>query len=239
MSVAVPTLPPDPRLYHGFTEDFDHYIDGDRWTAVASDAGNFAVGDAAGGIGTTSPSDGTVADNDETYLKTTKELFKIAQNKPITVEILAQFAQADTDKANHYAGIKSGVAANDLQDNGAGMDADFSGAAFYCVDGDTTWRCIYSDGTTQSIKELDAEGSLDKVAKAAASTAYQLLKIDIIPKTSAKVDVIFTIDGVVVCKFLDKTYASATEMSVAFGSKNGSANHEQLNVDLVQAYQKR
>jgi hypothetical protein len=233
-------LPPDPRLWHGFSDDFDHFVTGDRWSVVATDSGGAAVGDAAGGVLTVSPSDGTILDNDETYLRTTHELFLIAEGKPLGLEFLAHFAQANVDDANHYLGCKNAIAANDLVDDGAGMAADFSGAAFYTVDGDTTWRCIYSDGTTQSIRELDADGSLDKVAHTSASTADQRLEIAILPKTSTKVDIIFIIDDVIVCKFLDKTYASATQMCVGFGSKNGAdAKHELLLVDQVSAYQKR
>lgn len=238
----LPTLspPPDPRLWHGFTDDFDHLVTADRWTSILTDTGTNAVGDAAGGVMVQSPSDGTVADNDEAYLHTTAELFLIAAGKPIIGAFNAQFAQADTDKANHIAGFMSGVVADALIDDGGGLLADFSGAVFYCLDGDTLWRVMYSDGTTKTSALLEAANSLSGVDEVSASTAFQRLEITIQPVTATLVDICFFIDAVLVYKMKDKTIASATEMAVVLGSKNGVVSkHEILNVDLVQAYQKR
>lgn len=226
--------------WFGFDDDFLYNVTADLWTTVATDSGSFAVGDAKGGVAVVTPSDGTVADNDETYAKNTHEIFKIAAAKPFFLEALVQFAQAATNKANHAVGLKNAVAANSILDDGAGLATNFSGAAFYCVDGDTTWRVIYSDGTTQTIVELDADGSLDGVAKTAASTLFQLLRIEIIPVTSALVDVMFYIDGVLVCKMKEKTFASATEAQCFLGTKQGAdTTLETLKCDRFAAYQKR
>lgn len=222
--------------YHGFFEDFNHAVSADLWTITSASDGSATVGDAAGGI-MALVTDAT--DNDSELVATTHELFKIAASKPMVMEFCQKFSQAAINAANVGFGSSNAAAATSLADDGAGPAADFSGAMFYTVDGDTTWRCIYSDGTTQTIVELDADGSLDGVAKTAASTTYQVLRIEIIPVTSSLVDVMFYIDGVLVCKMKDKTLASATEMDVFILNKAGTAAAQTVNCDYAAAFQKR
>lgn len=221
----------------GFADDFDG-LNSARWTSTLTDTGTAAVGDAVGGVVTLSPSDGTVADNDEAYIST-KEIYRIAAGKPIEFASLIQFTQAATNAANVYVGLMDAVAANAIQDNGAGPKSSFSGAGFFAKDGSTSMFVIYSDGSTQTIAELTATNSLNKQANLAASAAFQLLEVEIIPKTSALCDVIFKINGSTVFKMLDRTYANATETSVMIGVKNGSANQQTLLADAVSCYQAR
>ena len=236
-------IPPDAdlmRLYHGFKEDFTHFVTTDLWTSVLTDSGTAAVGDGAGGILVLTASDGTVADNDETYVSNTTELFKVVANKPIIVEALIQFTQANTDDANIVFGLMDAVAADHLLDDGAGPAASYSGAVFFSVDGDTTWRVENSVSTTQKTTELDADGSLDGVAKTSGTAAdYQTLRIELRPHSSTLMDVLFWIDGILVAKHKDQTYTNFTDAEVVFGVKNGGANNQTLNVDYVFAYQRR
>lgn len=220
---------------HGFMEHFDG-LNSARWTSTLTDSGTAAVGDEVGGVVTLSPSDGTVADNDEAYIAT-KEIFKIAAGRPIEFGALVQFTQAATNAANVFAGLMDAVGANALQDNGGGPKSSFSGAGFFCKDGSLNWHAIYSDGSTQTIAELTATNSLNKQANVGGGAAFQLLEVEIIPKTSTLVDVIFKINGSTVYKMLDRTYANATEISAAFGVKNGTAAQQALKVDAVASYQ--
>lgn len=227
------------RLAFGFFDDFVEYVTGDLWTLVATDSGTAVVGDAAGGILTLTCSDGTVADNDEIYLKTTKEVFKIASDKPLFFETRLQFAEAATDDANVGAGFASAVAANSLQDNGAGPAADYSGAQFFTVDGNVNWWVEFSIGTTQNTVELTAANSADKTAHVAGSASYQKLSILVQPTTSALCDVHFYIDDELVYSMKDQTYTNATEMNAYVGAKNGGSSGEAVAVDYVAAYQQR
>ncbi len=227
------------RLLHGIEDDFQHYATGHRWTSVLTDSGSAASGDAAGGILDVIPSDGTVADNDEAYVKSTKEIFKFANGKPLSAEGSLTWTEANTDDANVLFGVLDAIAANSLQDNGAGPPASYSGAVFFKADGDTVWSVEVSDGGTQWTKKLDASGSLDGVAKTCGAGAYQLLRIEVLPISSTKMDVCFLIDGVLVYKVKDATYANATEMNFGFGIKNGGGNNENLKVDRAECWQKR
>lgn len=211
----------------------DHFIglSSAEWTSTLTDSGTAAVGDEFGGVLTISPSDGTVADNDEGYVAT-KEIFKIVNQKPIALAARTQFTQAATNAANVFVGLMNAMTANALQDNGSGPKADFSGAGFFAKDGSTSLFVIYSDGTTQTIAELTATNTINKTAYLAASADFQLLEIDIVPKTSTLVDIAFRVNGSVVYKMLDRTYANATEISAGLGVKNGTAAQQALKADL-------
>jgi len=229
------------RLYHGFFDDFNEYVSADRWTLVASDSGTATLGDTVGGVITLAPSDGTVADNDEAYLKTTKEIFKIAADAPIIVEVLLNFTEANTDDANVLFGLMDAVAANSLLDDAGGPEADYSGAVFFKVDGGTTWSAENSNSTTQKTTNLDGTqyvGGKQGDAQTAGG-AWEKLTIEIRPKSSTLADFIFTKDDEVVAKHVDQSYSSATEMNVVLAGKNGSANAESITADYIFAYQRR
>jgi hypothetical protein len=228
------------RLYFGFFEDFlSDYVSGDAWTLVATDSGTATLQDEAGGFINLAPSDGTVADNDEIYLKRTKECFKIVNQKPIIWGWYGRCDEANTDDVNVAVGLASGVAANTIVDDGGGVDSDFSGAMFYKVDGGDNWNVIYSDGTTQTDVELTATNSLTGSAIDFDDDTLVLLECEIHPYTSAKCDIVFKVDDEVVYKMKDKTYSSATEAQFFIGGKNGSANNESIESDFAYCYQKR
>ena len=215
----------------GFMDDF-LFEDTAQWTTTATDSGTSAIADAAGGIMVLAASDGTPVDNDEIYFSTIEQV-RIAANKPFIIGASIQFTEAATNAANVLFGCMNAVAANALQDNGLGPAANFSGAAFFKVDGSRNWRVIYSDGTTQTIAELTEVNSLRKQAELSGVAVYQHLSIDVIPKTSTLVDVIFKIDGSTVFKMLDRTFASATEASVVLGLKAGTAAAQTMNSDYA------
>lgn len=235
-------VPEDVRLMHlthGIADDFDHYVTADLWTSVLTDSGTAAVGDAAGGVITLSPSDGTVADNDEAYVKSTAELFLFAANKPIVAEARVKFTEAATNAANVIFGLANAVAANHLQDNGAGPPADYSGCVFHKVDGDTVWNAESSNSTTQKTTNLTSDISLDKTTKTAGGGVWQILRITAIPTGDGLIDFQFEIDGVLVAVHKNRSYANATEMNVFVGVKNGTAAQQTLLVDYIRCHQAR
>jgi len=241
MKMIDPALLANGVKYIQFEDDFFTYVDADEWTLTATDSGTAAVTDAVGGVLLLAASDGTVADNDESYLHTTHEIFKFADEKPLIFEARLQWTEANAGAvANVAAGLCNAVAANTIVDNGAGMRADFSGAVIYRKDGSTNWNVIYSDSTTQTDVELTAANSLTGAAISATKSTDYTLRIECIPRSSTKMNVSFWIDGVNVYVMNDVTYASATEMEVFFGAKTGAAT-EALVVkpDYVQCVQAR
>lgn len=230
------------RLYHGFYDDFHYFVTTDLWTSVLTDTGTATVSDGGvGGILAITPSDGTVADNDEAYVSQTKETFIVAANKPIIVEALVQFTEGNTDDVNIMFGIKDAWAADTLLDNGGGPAASYSGAVFFKEDGQTVWSVENSVAGTQKTTQLTAANSLDGLAKTAGTAAlYQRLTIELRPHSATLMDVLFWIDGILVAKHKDQVFTSFTDAEVGFGIKNGGITVvETLNVDYVFAYQKR
>ena len=221
----------------GVFDDFLWFVTAHQWTSVLTDTGTAAVGDSANGIVVLTPSDGTVADNDEAYLKSTAEVFKFATQRAIYGECLLQFTEANTDDANVFFGFLDNIAANTIVDDGAGLKTSFSGAAIYKVDGGTVWRCVTSNGSSQSVTIS---------TKTAGGSSYQRLRIELREVDGTNMEVTFFVDDQ---PLLDSNYrrpikhnvaiASATEMQVGCGVKNGSTNLETLNVDYIAAYQLR
>lgn len=223
---------------HGIVDDFAAK-DTNIWTTTATDSGTAAVGDAVGGVLQLLPSDGTVADNDEVYVQS-KELFKVANALPLYFAARVQFAEAATNAANVMFGFMDAPIANALVDDGAGPKTTFSGAVFHKRDGETQWRCTYSDGAVQSESGLlSATNTLNKIAQTAGGSSYALFEIEIRPFTSTRCEVVYKINGVPVYTFKERTYANATEMAAMIGAKNGSANQETINCDWIVALQAR
>ena len=216
-------------------DDFVNYTSGGLWTSLAADTtATVTVSDGAKGV-LAIYTDGT--DNNEAAVKTTKEVFLIAANKPIIGEAKLQYTEANTDDANIAFGFADAIGANLLVDNGAGPKTSFSGALIYKVDGGTVWKCVSSLSTTQTISTS---------ATTAGGSAYQTLRIEIRPVTSTIAEVSFFVDGVQLKDSTTNkpikhslTYTSATEMQVGAYAKAGGANAETLNVDYIYAAQLR
>jgi hypothetical protein len=217
------------RRMHGFFDDFYEFVTGDLWTRVTSIDGSATVLDAAGGkIALVTAAD--TAGNEEVYLRSNKESFKFAADKPLLFEALVDFTESSTNQANVIAGLMDAVAAGALQDDGAGPKTSYSGAVFYKVDGETVWRCQSSIGATQTTTETEVT--------AGGSTA-QRLTIEFQPLTSTAGEVRFFIDDELVAKH-SITFTSATEMHVVLGAKDGDTGDEEtLNVDYATCYQLR
>lgn len=216
----------------GLFDDFAWYVTAHLWTTVVSDSGTIAVGDAAKGVIVLTPSDGTVADNDEAYLKSTAEVFLVAANKPIVGEAKLQFTEANTDDANVFFGFADAIAANLIVDNG-GMKTSGSMFGIFKQDGSNVWKCISSISSSQTISTSTTT---------AGGSAYQTLRVEIQPINSTTAEVTFYVDGQ---QLLDSstlkpikhtiTYTGATEMQIGAGVKNGDTNLETLNIDYIAA----
>lgn len=201
-----------------------------------ADSGSVTVGDAVGGIIALVPSDGTVADNDEAYLRSANEIFKFAAGKPALAVASLKFTEANTDDANVMFGFMDAVGADSILDNGAGPKASFDGAVIYKVDGETTWRVQTSRGTTKTTTQTN---------HTAGGSSYQELSIEVIDFDPLNCEVVFRLNGNIMVDTNNRpivhrmAYASNTEMNVFVGVKNGDTNLETLNVDYLGAWQVR
>lgn len=207
------------------------------WIDTITDTGTATVGDAVGGIMALTPSDGTVADNDEVYLESANEIFKLAAGKPLYMKARVQYAEGATDDANVFVGMASGVAADFIRDDGAGMRTTADVLGIYKVDGGTKWICI---------SQVNGTAVTTTSATTAGGSSYVVVEIEVVDRDSSNGTATFKVNG----EYLKDTngtiikhtvpYASSTEMAVAFGLKNGAATTvETLNIDYVAAVQQR
>lgn len=224
------------RRTFGFFDDFEWFISPHRWTSVISDLGAVSSPDAGGGRILLTPSDGTVADNDELYVRTTVETFLFANDKALVAEARLQFSEANGDDANVAFGLMDAVAADALLDNGGGPRANYSGALLYKVDGENLWRAQTSIGAARTTSQSNA---------AAGGSAFQTLAIEFKPLTPSLADVAFYLDGALLRTATGApikhafTFTGATEMQLVIGVKNGGASLETLTVDYAACFQLR
>ena len=215
-----------------FFDDFFWYISPHYWTSVLTDSGTAAAA-GVGGIATLTNSDGTVADNDESYIYSTAAAYKPAAGKPCYVEALLQFTEANTDDANVAFGLASSVAADLIVDNGAGMRTTGTVIAIYKVDGETVWRFVTRNAAASDV-------TISQSQETAGGSAYQRLGIEIIDVTSTACTVVPTVDGRLM---RDATtgqpirhtmlLSSIAAASLFVGGKNGGANLETTLVDYI------
>jgi hypothetical protein len=124
---------------------FSHFA-GDQLDAIAvdtvTDSGTVLMGDDVGGIVTLTPSDGTVADNDEAYLATPNENFKFGTNREIYGTCKLKFTEVTATIVNVAFGFQNAVGANSIVDDGAGLKVSGSCLGIYKIDGEAVWRCV-------------------------------------------------------------------------------------------------
>lgn len=222
---------------YGVWSDFENDVRSTDFTATVTDTGTVAVGDAVNGVVVLTPSDGTVADNDEAYYTTANEIFLFAAEKPMLGIARIKFVETASGVYNAFVGFGNAMVANTLIDDGGGMRASGSLAAIYKVDGGTVWRCTTRNNgvVTDTVSTTTAGGS-----------SYQVLEIEVVSFTSTKVKVLFRVDGVPLKDSRgaeivhEVTVASATEMQFGVGAKLGATtNNDTLSVDYLGAWQTR
>ncbi len=224
-----------PRQF-GAVDHFDHFITADRWTSLEADSGSSvaAANAAEGGLILTTGG----SDNDEVYVHLTKELFLIADDKPMSCQARLAFAEASTPDINVLFGFQSAVVVNSLQDNAGGPLATYSGAVFFKLDGELFWRFETSLGSAQTTTRLAA-------VSPAGAADFHTLQIDIRRRDATTVEIVPMIDesgGNNPVQALDNTgvkvkhtitLGSPTEMSIVCGAKSGGGTAEVVSLKYV------
>ena len=222
--------------YYVWSDFLTDQLDAD-WVDTVTDSGTVLMGDAVGGVAVLTPSDGTIADNDEAYLTCPNEVFKYAANKPIYGACSLQFTEGNTDDANIAFFFMNAAVANSIIDDGGGLKVSGSTLGIYKVDGETVWRCVSS---------VNGVSNVTVSTTTAGGSAYQKLEIIANERDSSTLTVSYKCDGdylkdsngLVIRHTL--AIANATEMMVGTGIKLGAANGtELLSVDYLYASQRR
>jgi hypothetical protein len=214
----------DPSIGVYFFDDFLGYHTTHLWTSTLTDTGTTAITTGLGGWLSIVPSDGSVADNDESYAYGTSAAFQVQAGKDLWYECEVSFAEANTDDINVIAGLSSVGTDDLLVSNGGGPSANFDGLAFYKVDGGTTWNAIATQAANQTL--------LTALATRVAGTPVRLGI-----RTYSNNLATFFLNGAQITS--TGTYLPTAAMRPVFGVKNGAANNENLTVNWVRCFQIR
>lgn len=219
---------------------FSHF-DADQLDAIAvdtiTDTGTVLMGDAAGGTVVLTPSDGTVADNDEAYLATPNEVFRLASGRPLYGRARVQFSEVTSDRVNVAFGFQNAVGANSIVDNG-GLKVSGDTLAIYKQDAaGMFWHCCaYVNGT----------GTATKSNRPLVAGTWYDLEIFANDNGDGTFVVTYKVDGQYLRDFTTNaviahtvTVASSTEMQMFLGVKLGAGtNNDTLTADYWLAKQK-
>lgn len=238
-------------------DDFDHFVTTDTWTSVlGSDGGTATVSDGVGGVVLLSPSGGLTDDqvvNDEAYIESTCEMFKVATDKPLLFAAKVRPVADTIATLSVYVGLLDTVAANAIVDTTGVPKTSTDQLGFYKKVTTTTWHTIAEANST----EMTGITNGVNTAHVVGNNAWDILVLETVPISSTETDVHFytadlETDGSyslsevgktasgnqLVCQRI--THTSAAEMSICFGVKAGTANNSQyLDVDWVYCAQKR
>lgn len=131
-----------------------NYID------TVSDTGTVVAGDAANGVVVLTPSDGTVADNDEAYIETPNEIFQFGANREIYGKFKFQYSAVVAADPNIAVGFQNAPGADSIIDDGGGPKVSGDCLVVEKRDGETAFRCTSSSSgastTTLSNKSIAA-----------------------------------------------------------------------------------
>ena len=156
------------------------------WTDTLTDSGTIAISTAdRGNVVLMTPSDGTVADNDEVY-RATPAAFKFSAGAPIYGRCTLQFASTASGVYNVAFGFQNAVGANSIIDDGAGLKVSGSTLGIYKVDGETVWRCVSACNGVATV-------SVSNVT--ATPGVWHKLEIEALDLDGVNMPVVFSVDG--------------------------------------------
>jgi hypothetical protein len=208
-----------------------NYID------TITDTGTAVAGDSVNGVVVLTPSDGTVADNDEVYIESPNEFLRFGANREQYLRFKFSTTINTVSAVNFAVGATDAPAADTLIDNGGGVKVSGSTVAVEKRDGETAFRfttAVNGVGVT-TLSNLAVASATDYVVEISVKdwdgTAM---------RATAKVngDYLKDTNGNVITHRVP--IASSTEMALFAGVKLGAAtNNDVMNLDYWFASQTR
>ena len=202
-----------------------------------TDSGTAAVGDTVNGVMLLTPSDGTVADNDEAYLTSANELFKWGTNREIYGRAKLSWTETTANIPNIGAGFMNAAVANSLLDDGGGPKLTGDAAVVFKVDGGAVWKfATATNGTsTTSTSTKAAVEDTDYVIEIIAKD-WDSVSMQVVAKVNG--EYLKDSNGLVIRHTV--AIASATEMNLFAGIKLGAiTNNDTLSIDYLYGSQTR
>ncbi len=246
-------------------DDFFGYTDaGDKgWDGGADQGGDVpaAVADMVGGV--IDMDAGATADNDESWLETTQEIFAFGDKKPLGFEWLGYYEETTGDTSSVFVGFMNALSTTPLQNDGAGPKADFCGFGIYRVGstagiaaGNLTaldaavWWAVVDNPTNfaqwrQRLDATNAPQNLSGVKQDAEQDTVYRLRAECTPlglksATVLNLDFAFWINDVLVATHnCDMTIANFSNMNYGMALHAGENAATGLFCDYTNAWQQR
>ncbi len=221
-------------------DDFSEYIDAQRWTkSIGAGASAAITANTANGVLNLTTG---ATQNIQALIAGTNANFKLLKGQPIYGECQLQYAETSTNNAGVAFGFSSVVTSVMLQDTTGIPATNFTGLLIYKQAGDTVWRTISSNGTTQTLSTA-AQSS-----QPTPTTLYQQLQIEARDVDGTNFEVTYFLNDAPLMytaaphRPIKDTIAiaSASAMKLVVFAKNpGGASSEVISVDYVFGVQRR
>lgn len=220
-------------VFTDFTEDQTDLL----WIDTVTDSGSVAMGDAVGGQAVLTPSDCSVSDNDEAYIRSANEIFLLAAGKPMYAECRLKYAETVASTQNIGFFFQNAIGADSIIDTAGGLKVSGSTLGIYKAE-TAVWKVVSANNGTSTV---------NTTSFTAAANTWYTLAIDVQDRDSLNCVVTYYINGL---RLRDSTtgapiehvvaYASATEMNLGAGVKLGAAtNNDALTIDYIGGCQAR
>lgn len=240
MQLVPEVLIQDPSVGFCFKDDFDHMssvktTQTGHWAVTEDDGatGTDAVQNASGGI--YRHYCGPVL-NDEAYIHSLAEVFKLQANKHLWWEAKVTLTETALTKANFVVGLAENVGADFLADAAGGPTSPYDGMC---------WYKLCDNMFLEFETSLDAAQVEWSDAFAHATGVTYRLGAWCVPVNATTFTVypwysVGTARGVLaVAQAQSLTLTGHGEMQAVFGVKNGAANEEYIDIDYFWVVQER
>jgi hypothetical protein len=181
--LRVPSMLADAREQSCVFDHFNYFVDADLWTKAVAGTGTVAhEGDA----GRTCMKLFCTAVNDAAVLPTTNELFKFIANKAMVFEARTIFTDVDTDDGIVFFGCADAMAATTLADTTGAVTAT-DAIGIYKLPDTSVWAFH---------TEINGSATASTSDTTAGGTAFQYLRIEVVPRSSTVLECRPYVDGV-------------------------------------------
>lgn len=231
--LRTPSILADAREQSWVFDHFNEYTDAQLWTKAVAGTGTVThEGDA----GRSCMKLFCTAANDAAVLPTTNELFKFIANKPMVFETRVIFTDVNTDDGHVFFGCANALAATTMADSTGAITAT-DAIGIYKLPDTTVWAFHTEINTSITGLGSATTGSVSDTT--AGGSAFQVLRIEVVPRSSTVFECRPYVDGVQLKTSTGTpimhtvTLGTATDMDFGVMTKSNHANDFNFYCDYL------